>query len=94
MVQLCEAHTSPLHHAWQLHNESSTRRGAHLEAVSEEVGVGGAPGERPELHDRDEARKVVDLALQVLAVPHAAQVEQLCACAQPIPLFTFLSSIH
>lgn len=54
--------------------------GVHLKAVGEEVRVGGAPGERPKLHDGDEARQVVHLALQIFAVPHAAQVEQLGAC--------------
>ncbi len=40
----------------------------HLEAVGEQVGVRGAPGQRAELDDADEARQVKHLALQVLAV--------------------------
>lgn len=46
--------------------------------------MGEAPGERPELHDRDEACQVEHLPLQVLAVADAAQIEQLGACTHPI----------
>ena len=49
----------------------------HLEAVSKEVGVGNAPGQRPELHDANEAGQVEHLALEILAVLHTAEVEQL-----------------
>ena len=63
-----------------MHHCGTRRECAHLKAVSQEIGVRCAPGERPELHDRDEASQVVHLPLQVLAVPQPAQVEQLCAC--------------
>ena len=50
-----------------------------LDTVDEEVRVGRAPRERDELHDGDEARKVVDLDLRVSAVRDAGEVEQLRA---------------
>ena len=52
---------------------------SHLKTIGEQVGVRNAPGQRPEIHDRDETRQVEHLALQVLAVAQAAQVEQLRA---------------
>jgi len=58
--------------------------GEHLKAVSEQVGVREAPTERPKLHDRDEARQVEDLPLQVLPVANAAQVEELGSCTAQI----------
>lgn len=59
--------------------KSGYRLLAHLKAVSEKVGVCAAPAQRPELHDGDEAREIVDFPLQVLAVPHATQIEKLRA---------------
>ncbi len=47
----------------------------YLKAVCEKVWVREAPRQRPEFHDRDEARQVQHLPLQVLAVANAAQVE-------------------
>ena len=44
--------------------------------------MGGAPGQGPQLHDADEARQVEHLPLQVVAVAHAAQVEQLGSCTR------------
>lgn len=52
----------------------------YLKSVRENVWMCHTPAEWAELHDRDEAGKVEHLALHVLAVLHAAQVEQLCAC--------------
>jgi len=65
---------TPTEHGW------AEAGAARLEAVGEQEGVRLAPGQRPELLHRDEARQVEHLALQVLAVAHAAQVEQLGAC--------------
>lgn len=47
-----------------------------------------APVEGAELHDRDESSQVQHFALHVLAVLHAAQVEQLGACNHPLALDT------
>lgn len=47
--------------------------------------MGLAPAQRPELHHADEAREVVDLALEVLAVAHAGQVEELCSLVDLAP---------
>lgn len=62
----------------------------YLQSVCEKVGVGHAPVERPELHDRNEARQVQDLPLHVLAILHATQVEQLGACYQHTPCLCML----
>ena len=40
------------------------------------------PAEGPELHDRDKPGQVQHLSLHVLAIAHATEVEQLCACIQ------------
>ncbi len=41
-----------------------------------------APRQRAELLHGDEARQIEHLALQVLAIAHAAQVKQLCPCGR------------
>ena len=51
--------------------------GQVLEAVGQQVGVGGAPLQGPELHHRDEPTQVVHLHTLVLVVHQARQVEQL-----------------
>ena len=56
--------------------------GSHLKTVGDEVRMGASPGQRPKLCDAYKARQVQDLALNVLAVAHAAQVEQLRAWAR------------
>ena len=53
---------------------------AHLESVSHEVRVGCSPDEGPELCHGNEARQVEYLPLEVFAIAHNAQVEELGAC--------------
>mmetsp|Transcript_11845 Transcript_11845/g.34960 ORF Transcript_11845/g.34960 Transcript_11845/m.34960 type:complete len:278 (-) Transcript_11845:404-1237(-) len=50
-----------------------------LEAVAEHVGVRQPPRQRPRLDDRDEAREIEDLALEVAPMLDARQVEELGA---------------
>jgi hypothetical protein len=50
-----------------------------LEAIRDEVRVREAPAQRPRLGDRDEAREVEHLALEVAAVLEAGEVEELRA---------------
>ena len=44
--------------------------------------MGSAPGQGAQLHDADEAGQVEHLPLEVVAVAHAAQVEQLGPCTR------------
>ena len=45
--------------------------------ISNHVGVGRAPGQGSELHDRDKTAEVMDLSLLVFIMHHAREVEEL-----------------
>lgn len=60
--------------------QAARRHVRKKEIESHHITVGRAPAQRPELHDTDETAQIEHLPLQILAMPHAAEIEQLGAC--------------